>query len=119
MRLPAIFRIKASREFARLKREGSTHPGRYLVLSVLRDEKEEKFKFGLVTTRKVGPAVVRNKIRRRIREVVRHEQAQIVPGLLMVIIARWRAPQASVEDLRRDLLKLAQRAGILQPKGNP
>lgn len=116
MRLPAHLRIKASRDFARLKREGASHPGRFIVLSVLRDPTVETFRFGLVTTRKLGPAVVRNKIRRRLREVIREQQQKLLPGVMMVIIGRWRAPDATLDDLRRDWLKVAARAGVLKPR---
>lgn len=115
MRLPAQLRIKASRDFARLKREGTTHPGRFVVLSVLNDPSVERFRFGLVTTRKLGPAVTRNRIRRLLREVVRDQQLRLKPGVMMVIIARWRAPDATLQDLKRDWIKVASRAGILTP----
>jgi RNase P protein component len=49
-----------------------------------------------------------------LREVVREQQLQLVDGLHLVIIARWRAPDASLEDLRHDLLRTARRAGILK-----
>lgn len=115
MRLPSTLRIKASRDFARLKREGASHQGRYLVLSVLHDSAVTPFRFGLITTRRIGGAVMRNKIRRRLREVVRDQQLRIKPGFMLVIIARWRAPEASLEDLKRDWIKTATRAGILKP----
>jgi ribonuclease P protein component len=114
MRLPSRLHIKASREFARIKKEGSTQPGRFLVVSVLRDSAEAGFRFGLVTTRKIGGAVVRNRVRRLFREVIRDSQDRLVPGLLVVIIARWRSPDATLEELKRDWLKTAARAGILR-----
>mgnify|MGYP000929542171 CR=1 FL=1 len=116
MRLPSTLRIKASRDFARLKREGAGHQGRYLVLSVLHDAEVAPFRFGLVTTRRLGPAVVRNRVRRLLREVVRDQQSRIKPGVMMVIIARWRAPEASLNELKKDWLKTAARAGILNPE---
>jgi ribonuclease P protein component len=81
---------------------------------VLRLAEQPGFQFGLVTTRKLGPAVVRNRIRRRLREVVREQQHLLVDGLHLVIIARWRAPDASLQDLRQDWLRTARRAGILK-----
>jgi len=114
MRLPSRLHIKASREFARIKKEGSTQPGRFLVVSVVRDAAEVGFRFGLVTTRKIGGAVARNRVRRLFREVIRDSQDRLVPGLLVVLIARWRAPEATLEELKRDWLKTATRAGILR-----
>lgn len=115
MRLPARLRIKASRDFERLKQEGRSFPGRYLVLSVLPEPEAIPFKFGLITTRKVGGAVQRNTIRRRLREVIRAEQSRLKVGFLFIVIARWRSVDASLADLRTDWLKLATRADLLKP----
>lgn len=113
MRLPSTLRIKSSRDFARLRSEGKAYPGRYLVLSVLRGAGPEAFRFGLITSRKVGGAVMRNKIRRRLREVIRAHQTRIASGCHLVVIARWRAPEADLGELEKDWLRLAKRAEIL------
>ena len=98
-----------------MRAQGISFPGRYVVLSVLRDSEVEKFRFGLITSKKLGKAVIRNRIRRSLRQVVREEQEKLADGLLLVIIGRWRAPEAAVADLRHDILRTAQRAGILKP----
>ena len=108
--------MKASREFARVRREGTSFPGRYVVVSVLRDPALTKFQFGLITTRKIGNAVVRNRTRRRLREIIRAQQALIRDGFQIVIIARWRAPGATLDELKRDWYGAAKRAGIIKPK---
>ena len=115
MRLPSSLRIKQSRDFARVKGEGATYPGRFLVLSVLRGVSEGSFKFGLITSGRLGIAVVRNKIRRRLREIIRVHQERIVGGCLVVVIARWKSPDATQAELEKDWLKLAAKAGILKP----
>lgn len=113
MRLPSHLRMKQSRDFARVRSDGVGHPGRFLVLSVLRDPSEARFRFGLITPGKLGIAVVRNKVRRRLREIVRLNQDRIASGTLFVIIARWKAPGADYEALQKDWLKLARKAGVL------
>ena len=107
--------MKSTGEFARVRAEGTSFPGRYVVLSVLRDVEVEKFRFGLITSKKLGKAVVRNRIRRSLRQVVREEQDKLADGLLLVIIGRWRASDATVADFRHDVLRTAHRAGILKP----
>lgn len=114
MRLPSHLRMKHSRDFSRVRAEGAGHPGRFIVLSVLRDSSQARFKFGLITPRKLGAAVVRNKVRRRLREIVRLNQDRISNGTLFVIIARWRAPEADYEELQKDWLRLARKAGMLK-----
>jgi ribonuclease P protein component len=114
MRLPSRLRLKATRDFARVREGGHSYQGRCVVLGVLRLPGQTGFQFGLITSRKVGPAVVRNRIRRRLREIVREQQELIVDGLHLVIIARWRAAEASLDDLRADSLRTARKAGILR-----
>ncbi len=116
MRLPPTLRMKSTGEFARMRAHGASFPGRFVVLSVLRDAEVERFRFGLITSKKLGGAVVRNRIRRSLRQIVREEQEQLADGLLLVIIGRWRAPEATLAELRHDLLRAAQRAGILKPR---
>ena len=115
MRLPVSLRMKESRDFARVKMHGQGFPGRCLVLSVLRMPEVQRFQFGLVTSKRIGGAVTRNLVRRRLREIIREVQLQFIDGLHLVIIARWRAPEASLVELREDLLRIAKRAGILKP----
>lgn len=114
MRLPASARIKASRDFQRVRKDGTGHPGRFLVLQVLRDSSLTGFRFGIISPRKLGTAVVRNRIRRRLREVIRAHQTEIAAGAWLVVIARWRAPEAEFADLEKDWLKLAKKSGILK-----
>lgn len=115
MRLPSTLRLKLARDFARVKAQGASQAGRFLVLGVLRDEALPEFQFGLVTGARLGNAVVRNRIRRLLREIVRAHRAEIAPGWQMVIIARWRAPQATLEELEKDWLRLARRMQLLKP----
>jgi ribonuclease P protein component len=115
MRLPSNLRMKLARDFARVKSQGSSQAGKFLVLGVLRVEELEEFQFGLITGGKLGNAVVRNRIRRMLREVIRAHRAEIAPGWRMVVIARWRAPKATLAELEHDWLRLARRMNLLKP----
>ena len=71
MRLSRVMRMKSRAEFSRVREEGSSFGGRYLVLGYLPEpDLAINFKFGIILTRKVGNAVKRNRIRRRVRAVV-------------------------------------------------
>ena len=78
-----------------------------------------RFKFGIILTRKVGNAVARNRVKRRVRAIL-GELGELIssPGYL-VMIARQRAPLASFEELRKDFKKLARQAGILSDIKSP
>jgi ribonuclease P protein component len=114
MRLPSSLRIKQSRDYARVRSEGTSFPGRYLVLSVLRGAISSGFQFGLITPKRIGIAVVRNKVRRRLREIVRAHQERIADGCHVVVIARWKSPEAGYADLEKDWLRLAKRADLFK-----
>ncbi len=99
-----------------MRRHGRSQPGRYLVLSTLNDPgiiDRSPFLAGLITTKKIGMAVVRNRVRRRLRAIIDEFADRLVPGTMLVVIARYRAPEASYQALRRDWEKTAKRAGIL------
>jgi ribonuclease P protein component len=102
-------------EFGRVKSEGITHRGRTLVLGVLVMEDEKSFRVGFVTSKRLGGAVVRNRVRRRLRDVVRTQQGRLREGFWFVVVARPAAARASYRALKDEWLHLAERASILAP----
>ncbi len=120
MRLPRTMRMNGRGEFQRVRAEGRAFPGRYLVLSVLPEPGlAAPFRFAVILTRKIGNAVTRNRIRRRVKGIFSEFGERITPGHFVVVIARYRAPDATFEELRRDWKGLARKAGILLPKPSP
>ena len=57
--------------------------------------------------------MIRNRSRRRIRALVDETADRLVPGSMIVIIARYTCPKADYSDLRRDWERLGVKAGIL------
>lgn len=84
-----------------------------MLLGVLKSADENPARIGLITSRKVGGAVVRNKIRRRLREIVRLFRPQLAKGNWLVIVAKPRAAKATLSELREEWQQLAKRAGVL------
>lgn len=116
MRLPRKFSMSQRAEFARSREHGKSRPGRYLVLSVLHEADLEHFRTGYITTKKVGRAHQRNLLRRRFRAIVQSHGEKIDPHYYIVTIARWRATEASYQELEKDWLKQANKLGILKPE---
>jgi ribonuclease P protein component len=106
-------RLTKPAEFDRIKHNGQVHRGHLLVLSVLSIADGKPFRAGFVTSRALGSAVVRNRVRRRLREIVRKHQREILGGAWIVTIARAAAARASYEQLEAEWLRLAKRASIL------
>lgn len=122
MRLPRPMRLRTRSEFQRSRKEGKSFAGQFLVLSVLQPsgcpaDGGAPFRFGIILTKKVGNAVVRNHTRRRVRGLLSRHGHRIAAGIQLVIIARYTAPAASHAELERDWLRLLRRAGVLDEEG--
>src|SRR4029079_1301768 len=109
---PAARRLKLSRDFTRVRTEGRTVRGALLTIGVLRVTHETHFRVGLITSKRVGGAVVRNRVRRRLREIVRRNQHAVGSGIWLVIIARPAAASATFAALEGEWLRLLKGAGI-------
>jgi ribonuclease P protein component len=110
---PKSRRLTQSLEFDRVRKNGRVQRGRFILLSVLKTTDGSPFRAGFITSRAVGSAVVRNRVRRRLREIVRKHQRQIVEENWIVTIARAGAAKASYQELEGEWLRLAKRAFIL------
>jgi ribonuclease P protein component len=113
--LPKTKRLTLSSEFARVKGQGTTERGRYLVLGAAKVEAEKLFRVGVITPKHIGTAVVRNRARRRLRDIVRTHQMELRAGVWLVVVARPYAVNATYQQLRDEWLRLAERASILAP----
>jgi ribonuclease P protein component len=113
LRFPRAARIRLGREFGLVRSEGRSVQGRFLRLSAARDPAGGGTRFGLVTSRRIGGAVVRNRVRRRLREICRLHRRKLAPGWLVVVAAKSAAAEASFSELREEWLILARRLPIL------
>jgi ribonuclease P protein component len=112
---PKTKRLVLPVEFTRVKSEGTTQAGRFLVLGVFAEKEEKSFRAGFVTSKRIGAAVVRNRVRRRLRDIVRTQQTRLRKGFWIVVVARPASARASYRELKDEWLRLAERASILAP----
>ncbi len=96
-----------------MRREGQSYHGKFIVLSVLRNQPSPEVRVGFITSRRVGGAVVRNRVRRRLREIVRAARPQIAAGTWLTLVARQAAAGATFQSLTAEWLQLAQRSYLL------
>lgn len=113
-RLPASRRLRLSRDFARVRAEGRTVRGTLLMLGSLPAVEAAAFRVGFVTSKRLGGAVVRNRVRRRLREIVRRHQGSLPSGIWLVVIARPAAARADFAALEREWLGLVLRAKVMR-----
>ena len=88
---------------------GRRHVGRWLVFFV-RPGRGAVARLGVTITKKTGPAVVRNRLRRRLRELFRRSDLFATPVELVVNV-RPGAEETTFSELSRDFEKLSRRAG--------
>ncbi len=109
------FRLTRSEDFKRVRRSGKSyaHP---LVVLIVQNNNQPRVKIGVAAGRTVGTAVYRNRAKRLLREAIRTLLPNIGSGLDLILIARPGLVSATLEDTRRALLNLLQRARILIPQ---
>jgi ribonuclease P protein component len=110
---PKARRLRRASEYECVKRDGFVQRGKLLMLSVVAVENCGPCRAGFVTSRRLGGAVVRNRVRRRLREIVRQHQCDLRGDFWIVLIARRDAAKASYRALEHEWLRLANRASIL------
>ena len=115
LRFPKARRLTRSAEFVRVRQEGAAQRGSLLMLGVLNPVEQRPFRAGFVTSKRIGGAVVRNRVRRRLRDIVRRHQHRIATAVWIVVIARPAAAKATYQQLEDEWLRLAKRASILAP----
>ena len=85
----------------------------YLVLYARRNRLGRN-EVGITVSKKLGGAVIRNRTRRRLREVYRLNEQLFTPGWDIVVVARTKAVDAPFSRLTSAYLSLAQKAGLLR-----
>ena len=112
---PKSARLTRASEFQKLKRDGLSFHGKFFVLSVLKDLPAGEVRVGLITSRRVGGAVERNRVRRRLREIVRLSAAtSLSAGHDYVLIGRRAALSLPFEQLIEDFKRALRRLRVPQ-----
>lgn len=85
-----------------------------MVLYCRKNGRQEN-RLGLTTGTKLGNAVCRNRVRRRLREVYRLAEDRLYIGYDIVIVARVRAVYCRYQDLEQQFTRLAKKLELLRP----
>ena len=104
--------IKQNYEFRRLYSKGKSCANAYLVV-YCRKNRAGRSRIGYTVSNKVGHAVVRNRIRRRLREIYRLHERQIARGYDLVVVSRVRARTADYHQLEAAFLSACAQLGLL------
>lgn len=99
----ALPTLKASQDFKRIAKHGQKRVTPAFIMQINKTEASAGFRLGLTVSRKVGNAVVRNRAKRRLREMVRlHLQQNNLDGFEVVLIGRAATPSYDFARMQRD-----------------
>jgi ribonuclease P protein component len=107
-------RLKLGRDFARLRNEGGRITCGCLIANWLPVLQGSHSRLGVITSRKLGGAVVRTRARRLLRESFRLHQHELAQGLDLVLVARRSIVGKQLADVEKDFLTSLEKARLLK-----
>jgi ribonuclease P protein component len=107
-------RVKQGRDFARIREDGQRLITGCLIANWRCLEPQAQSRVGVITSGKIGNAVVRSRARRLLREVFRLHQHDLVKPVDMVLIARSSVRDKGLAQVEKDFLTTLRKAGLLK-----
>ena len=107
-------RIRQSREFARARQEGRRVVHGCLIANWLRLPAGASTRLGVVTSGKIGGAVVRNRARRLLREAFRLHQHDLSQPVDLILVARASIAGKNFGEVEKDFLNSLRKTGLLK-----
>ena len=111
--LKKINRLRKRYQFSYVYKYGEHISGYYTVL-YFTPSKTKNIKIGLAVTKKVGHAVVRNKIRRRLREIIKKQLPNLKQNYNIIVVAKDNIPNAKFDELLAEFKKLTKKANLVK-----
>lgn len=114
--------LKHNHLFKRLYHKGNSQVTPFLAVYILKNQNksaQEMNLLGITVGTKLGGAVQRNRVRRKIREIYRLHEEQLKPGYLIVIVARNRCVNASYSQLEKSFLLLCDQLELSKNPVHP
>ena len=109
--MKAAVTVKENYEFRRIYRKGKSAVSPALVMYCQRN-RQGKSRLGVTVSTKLGGAVVRNRVRRQLREIYRLNKTEMKSGYDIILVARGKTPYMKSTELSRELSKLFAQAGL-------
>ncbi len=106
-------KLKSNRDFRKTYDKGKSFANKYLVIFFIKNGLESN-RIGVAVTKKLGKSVVRNKVRRRIREAYRLNNHKVRQGYDIVFLSRVGAKEVGYKELESAVLHLLRLAGLLK-----
>ncbi|GIP18445.1 ribonuclease P protein component [Paenibacillus montaniterrae] len=107
-------RLRNREDYSRVYRGGRSFANGQFVVYWSKQPSAQPFRVGISASKKIGNAVVRNRMRRLVKEIVRHMEGQIVPYVDFILIVRKPAVTMSYAELERSIKHVLRKAGLLK-----
>ncbi len=108
-------RLRSPKLFKQVYAQGKSVHTEDLVLHYLYRDRNKQTGVGFSVSKRVGNAVTRNKLKRRLRAIIMEDAVVLKPGFLLVFVARPGAATASFGSLNESMQNLLRRAQVLEP----
>lgn len=106
------YRINQEKDYNYIYKNAKRISGRYIIVFITRNNLQYN-RFGIVTSKKVGNAVKRNRAKRRIRELSKKHMESINKGYDLVFVSRVSINEADFDQIEKDFLSAMRKARIL------
>ncbi|CAH0121878.1 ribonuclease P protein component [Paenibacillus sp. CECT 9249] len=105
-------RLRNRADFTRVYRHGKSFANYQFVVYWFHKPEIERFRVGISASKKIGNAVVRNRMRRLVKEIVRAHEAKIADHVDLVFIVRKGAVGLSYAELEKSVLHVLKKAAL-------
>ncbi|QQE74460.1 ribonuclease P protein component [Brevibacillus composti] len=107
-------RLRKNEHFQEVFQKGSSAANKQFVLYSCKQEGQAAFRAGISVSKKIGNAVIRNRVKRKVREAISRLERAIPPDMDVVIIARPGVEDMSVDDIEQSLIHVMKRAKVIR-----
>ena len=111
--MKAAITVKENHEFRRIYHKGRSAVSPYMVVYCLKN-REGASRLGVTVSRKLGHAVVRNRVRRRLREIYRLNRDKMQPGWDVIVVGRSRGISGDYRKMNEAYLDCLRKLSLLR-----
>ena len=111
--MKAINRLKKNEDFRRIYKKKRSMANKLLIIYIL-ENKYEYNRIGFTVSKKVGKSVIRNRVKRILRESYRLNEEKILQGYDIIIVARNTASKASYKEIESAMLHLFRKMKLMK-----
>lgn len=108
------YRVKSEAEFQKVFHQGESKANRQFIVYTLEKEDQAHFRVGLSVGKKVGNAVVRNQVKRYIRQAITELSDEIKIDIDFLVIARYPTAQMTFDEVKSSLIHVFNLAHVFK-----